>query len=94
MMSPKILAIIGLLLTNVFWAGNIYVSRIAIETIPPFSLNLIRWALACLILTPFVLGPTIQYWSVIRSHLPQLALFGFLGIAVYNAFLYLSLIHI
>lgn len=86
--SPKVLAVIGLLVTNVFWTGNIYVSRIVVESVPPFSLNLIRWGVACLILTPFLLRSTIQNWHMIRSNIVQLTLFGFLGITVYNAFLY------
>jgi len=82
------LAIIGLLVTNVFWAGNIYVSRIVVESVPPFSLNLIRWVVACLILTPFLLRTSLNHWQTIRSNIVQLTVFGFLGITIYNAFLY------
>ena len=88
LISPKTLAVIGLLATNVFWAGNIYVSRIVVESVPPFSLNLIRWLIACFVLTPFVLQTTLQHWQVIRHNWGKLTIFGFLGVTVYNAFLY------
>lgn len=86
--SHKTLAIMGLLATNILWAGNIYVSRIVIESVPPFSLNLIRWLIACLILTPFLLQETLRHQETICQNWKQLTLFGFLGVTVYNAFLY------
>ncbi|WP_119153099.1 DMT family transporter [Caldimonas tepidiphila] len=72
------------------WAGNAVVGRLAVDMVPPITLNALRWVLAFLILLP--LG-----WRALRS--PQtllrragyLNLVGLLGIGVYNALQYLAL---
>ena len=84
------MAIVGLVLTSLFWAGNIYVSKTFVDVIPPFTLNFCRWIIAALILTPFALKRINGSWPIIRQSWLQLALFGFLSITVYNAFLYSS----
>lgn len=72
------------------WAGNAVVGRMMAPLVPPVTLNLLRWALAALILLP--LG-----WRVFRANsgLRQawkpLALMGLFGIGCYNAFQYFAL---
>lgn len=82
------LAIILLLLTHLFWAGNIFASKIASDHIPPFLLNCMRWFIAAAILTPFVIQSTLKEWPNIVKHFGSICLFGFLGITIYNATLY------
>lgn len=86
--STRTLAIVGLILTNVFWVGNIYVSKVFVGVVPPFTLNIYRWLIAALILTPFALKEVKTSWPLIRQSWLKLSFFGFLSIAVYNAFLY------
>ena len=88
--SVKLLAIIGLLLTNLFWAGNIYVSRIVVESVPPFSLNVMRWLIAAMLLTPFALRACWQDRVIIWQNRGLLLVFAWLGVAIYNGFLYTS----
>lgn len=86
--SSRPLAILGLILTSLFWAGNIFVSKILIGVVPPFTLNLFRWLLALLILAPFALTSMRQAWPTIKQSWFKLSVYGFLGVTIYNAFLY------
>ena len=39
-------------LPPLLWAGNAVVGRMAVGTVPPLTLNFLRWALAALLLLP------------------------------------------
>lgn len=86
--SSYVAAIVGLILTSLFWAGNIFVSKLLIGVIPPFTLNLFRWGIALLVLLPFVLPRIQEALPQVRSSWRSLSIFGFLGVTTYNAFLY------
>ncbi|QAZ38814.1 EamA family transporter [Methylibium sp. Pch-M] len=83
---------VALLMTlpPLMWAGNAVVGRLAVGSVPPLTLNLLRWALALLLLLP--LG-----WRVFRAprelaaRWPHLLLLGTLGVGSYNALQYLAL---
>ncbi len=82
----------ALLLTiaPLLWAGNAVVGRMVHDMVPPIMLNLLRWAIAFLLLLP--LG-----WTIFRSGSGLLtawrhyALLGLLGVGLYNALQYLAL---
>ena len=80
-----------LTLPPLLWAGNAVVGRLAVGSVPPLTLNFLRWALAALILLP--LG-----WRVLReprqimARWPHLLLLGLLGVGTYNAMQYLALV--
>ena len=80
-----------LTLPPLLWAGNAVVGRLAVGSVPPLTLNFLRWALAALILLP--LG-----WRVLReprqimARWPHLMLLGLLGVGTYNAMQYLALV--
>jgi drug/metabolite transporter (DMT)-like permease len=81
----------ALLLTvpPLLWAGNAVVGRMAAPLVPPLMLNLLRWAIAFLLLLPFAwrfLRPTSPIWS----HLRRYAVLGLLGVGCYNALQYLA----
>lgn len=86
--SSRSVAIIGLVLTSLFWSGNIFISKILIDIVPPFTLNMIRWLIAILVLSPFALPSLVRLWPIIKRSWLQLSVYGFLGVTVYNAFLY------
>ncbi len=88
--SAKHLALIGLLLTNLFWAANAVVARYVVDDIPPFSLAFGRWLLAFLILMPFALPHMRAALPVIKARWQVILVLGILGIAVYNTVLYLA----
>lgn len=91
-MNPRITLPTALLLTMppLLWAGNAVVGRMVHEWVPPMTLNLLRWAIALLILLPLagsVLRPGSGLWASWR----RFALLGLLGVGLYNSLQYLAL---
>lgn len=84
---------IALLMTlpPLLWAGNAIVGRLAVGSVPPLTLNFLRWTLAALLLLP--LG-----WRVLRepgqilARWPHLLALGLLGVGTYNSLQYLALV--
>ena len=86
--SPIILAMLGLFLTSLFWAGNIFVSKLLIGVIPPFTLNFLRWMIAVIVLLPFIWSNIHALSGMNKQAWLSLSVYGFLGVTIYNAFLY------
>lgn len=77
-------------LPPLMWAGNAVVGRLLAGQVPPLTLNLMRWALAALILAP--LGwRALRDARVIARSWPYLLAIGCLGVGAYNALQYLAL---
>ena len=77
-------------LPPLLWAGNAVVGRLLVGHVPPLMLNLMRWALAALILAP--LGwRALRDWRAIAQAWPYLLATGCLGVGAYNALQYLAL---
>jgi drug/metabolite transporter (DMT)-like permease len=78
-------------LPPLLWAGNAVVGRLAVGSVPPLTLNFLRWTLAMLLLLP--LG-----WRVLRdpaaiaARWKHLLLIGLLGVGTYNSLQYLALV--
>lgn len=91
-MTQKISPATAALLTipPLLWAGNAIVGRLVHEMVPPITLNFFRWAIAFIILLP--LGyPIFRQRSGLWANRKRFALFGLLGIGLYNALQYLAL---
>jgi drug/metabolite transporter (DMT)-like permease len=82
----------SLLLTipPLLWAGNAVVGRLVAGTVPPITLNLLRWALAFLILLPLA-GWVVRRASPLWAHWKRFTILGLLGVGCYNALQYLAL---
>jgi len=78
-------------LPPLLWAGNAVVGRMMVGSVPPMTLNFLRWLIASLILLP--LG-----WRALREpraileRWPHLLLIGTLAMGMYNALQYLALV--
>ena len=83
-----VLALVGLIATNLFWSGNIYVSKLLADSVPPLMLNSIRWLIAIAVLLPFTWRSINKHRTAIKQNLPLLTLFGFIGVTLYNTLLY------
>jgi drug/metabolite transporter (DMT)-like permease len=83
------LAMLGLVM--LLWAGNSIVGRAVRFDVPPFTLAFGRWAGAFLILLPFAVGAVRRDWAAILQGWKAVLLLGLLGVAAFNAFLYLGL---
>jgi drug/metabolite transporter (DMT)-like permease len=82
----------ALLLTvpPLMWAGNAVVGRMVGHLVPPMTLNLLRWALAFVLLLPLaasVLRPDSELWPNWR----RFTLLGLVSVGAYNALQYLAL---
>lgn len=85
--SPYLL----LVLAASFWGGNFNIARAFNEDIPPLGLSFWRWAIAGLILLPFVWRPMARQWQSFRQHWKLVMLLGVLGVAGFNTLVYLGL---
>ena len=88
-LTPRLLAL--LTLPPLLWAGNAVVGRAMVGQVPPMTLNLLRWALAALVLLP--LGwRALRPWSRIAQRWPYLMAVGLFGVGLFNALQYLALV--
>lgn len=92
LMNPRITLSTALLLTvpPVLWAGNAVVGRMVREWMPPMTLNLVRWAIALVILLPLA-GSIFRPGSGLWASWRRFALLGLLGVGLYNSLQYLAL---
>jgi drug/metabolite transporter (DMT)-like permease len=78
-------------LPPLLWAGNAVVGRLIVGSVPPLTLNFLRWLLAALLLLPIAWRLFLRPRDIAANGLPLLLL-GLLGVSVYNAFQYLALV--
>ena len=75
------------------WAGNVVVASIAIQSISPLWLNVVRWVIALALLLPLgwrAFGSPLRRQQLAQRW-PHLALLGLLGVGAYNALQYAAL---
>lgn len=72
------------------WAGNAVVGRLIAPLVPPLTLNLLRWAIAFLLLLPLATW-VLRSGSPLRTHWRRYTLLGLLSVGMYNAMQYLAL---
>nr|WP_148226719.1 DMT family transporter [Ferrimonas balearica] len=77
----------------VFWAGNNLVGKMSVDVISPAAIAFYRWALAALLLTPFVLPSVWRVRRVIFRNLGRLTLLAALGIVAFQSLAYLAAAH-
>ncbi len=86
-LSPS--TVVLLTIPPLLWAGNAIVGRLVRESVPPMTLNLLRWAIALVILLP--LGRALFNSGGLRTNWRRYALLGLLGVGLYNSLQYLAL---
>jgi len=72
------------------WSLNMTVTRYVADYISPISISFYRWALALLILTPFMLPKVKAAWPEIRPYLGHFAVLSALGMVLYQGLAYSS----
>ena len=87
-LSPS--TILLLTVPPLLWAGNAIVGRLVREAVPPMTLNLLRWAIALLILLPLGRAMFRDGSGALRNW-RRYALLGLVGIGMYNSLQYLAL---
>jgi len=85
------MAYLFLSLTALFWAGNFVLGRSMHLVISPIVMAELRWLLALLIISPFLLPKLKKNKAIILKHWPILILLSVLSVACFNTFIYLGL---
>ena len=79
-----------LVLTNIFWGGNVVAGKLAVGHIDPHSLMILRWTGALLLVLPFAIGPLKRDWPVIKAKWWLYLFYGAIGYATFNVFVYVA----
>ena len=85
--SPYLL----LILATFFWAGNFVLGRAVKASIPPVGLAFWRWTVALAVLLPLSLPHLRAEWPLVRENWKLMAVYGILGVACFNTFVYVGL---
>ena len=80
-----------LMLTVLFWSGNMVVGRGARGDIPPLTFSFWRWFIAFLFILPLALPHLNAQWPLLKKGWRPLLVLGLLGVGGYNTFAYLAL---
>jgi Permeases of the drug/metabolite transporter (DMT) superfamily len=80
-----------LVLAPLFWGGNVVAAKLVVGEIDPFLLLAARCVLATLFIWPFALHHLRADWAEVRANWLVLMVFGVVGYALFNGFLYLGL---
>lgn len=76
------------LLAVLIWSINAVVSKVSATAIDPAAISFYRWALALIVLTPFVLPGALRNWQAIRANWWKLMILGLLGMVLYQSLAY------
>lgn len=92
MTGPKVTLKAAVLLTipPLLWAGNAVIGRVVAPLVSPMTLNLVRWAIAFVLLLPLA-APVLRRNSPVWPSWRRFTLLSLLAMGGYNALLYLSL---
>lgn len=85
------MAYLFLSLTALFWAGNFVLGRSMHLVVSPIVMAEMRWLLALLIITPFLIPKLKKNKAIILQHWPILTLLSILSVACFNTFIYFGL---
>ena len=88
---PHWVSYMSLAFVMLFWSGNFIVGRAVHGAIPPFTLALVRWTGAAMLVLPFALPRLSADWQIVRRHWRITLLLGIAGVGGFNAFVYSGL---
>lgn len=79
-----------LVLTTLFWGGNVVAGKLAVGHIDPHALMILRWSGALLAVLPFAMTPLKRDWPAIKGNWPLLLFYGAIGYATFNVLVYMA----
>jgi len=79
-----------LILTTLFWGGNVVAGKLAVGHIDAHSLMILRWTGALLLVLPFAIEPLKRDWPVIRAKWWLYLFYGAVGFATFNVLVYVA----
>ncbi len=90
-MPPGILtSVLMLIAASAMWAGNSVVARAVHQDIEPFTLTVLRWALATVLLLPFTWRHVWRDWPTIAVSWKPLCALATLSVSVYTSAVYIA----
>lgn len=72
------------------WSGNMTINQLTVGAIAPSSIAFLRWVLALLVLTPFLLPAVWRHRQTIRREWAKLATLGLLGMGLWQGLAYVA----
>jgi drug/metabolite transporter (DMT)-like permease len=72
------------------WSGNMTINQLTVGAIAPSSIAFLRWVLALLVLTPFLLPAAWRHRQTIRREWAKLATLGLLGMGLWQGLAYVA----
>ena len=88
--AMPLLFILPPLCAVLIWSGNMTINQLAVDAIAPSSIAFLRWVLALLVLTPFVLPAVWRHRQALKREWPKLAFLGLLGMAMWQGLAYVA----
>lgn len=82
---------LALALAALFWSGNFIAGRALRGQIDPLTLNFSRWALALVLMTPFVWRDVVANMPALRREWRLILALGATGIAAFHTLVYFAL---
>lgn len=79
-----------LVLTNLFWGGNVVAGKLAVGHIDAHTLMILRWTGALLVILPFAVAPLRRDWVTIRQKWWLYLFYGTVGYATFNVLVYVA----
>jgi drug/metabolite transporter (DMT)-like permease len=83
--------VLALTLAALFWSGNFIAGRAMRGQIDPLTLNFLRWALALVLMSPFVWRDIVASRRVLRRKWQLILALGATGIAAFHTLVYFAL---
>ncbi|MEO5807558.1 DMT family transporter [Devosia sp.] len=79
-----------LVLTTLFWGGNVVAGKLAVNNIDPYTLTLVRWTGALLIVLPFSIRGLRRDLPVLFSKWWLFLFYGGVGYVTFNILVYIA----
>lgn len=79
-----------LVLTTLFWGGNVVAGKAAVGHIDPYALIILRWAGALIIILPFATAPLRRDWPALREKWWLYLFYGAVGFTTFNVLVYVA----
>ena len=77
-----------LILSAIFWAGNVIAGRLAVDQISPITLVFVRWVMVLGVLWPLYGKEVRTHWSCVRHRLIRVVLMAVFGFTGFNTLFY------
>lgn len=82
-----------LTLTSLFWGGNLVAGKLAVGHVDAYSLMILRWIGAFLVILPFAIPRLRQDWPLLKRRWWLYLFYGAAGYATFNVFVYFAAYH-